>query len=173
MAENPLPIIAFAGYSGSGKTTLLTALVSELCRRGRRPALIKHAHCGFDMDRPGKDSHRLREAGAGQVMVVSEKRWALLVEAPAEGEIPLRERARAIDPAQSDLILAEGFRQAPVPKILVHRSGSGKPLPDWNDDHLLAVVTDAPETAPEGVPIFGLDEVPRLAGFLEEQLGKY
>ncbi len=172
MAESPLPIIAFAGYSGSGKTTLLVELVAELRHRGRMPALIKHAHCGFDMDRPGKDSHRLREAGAGQVMVVSERRWALLVENPTDGEIPLHERAKAIDSARAEFILAEGFRQAPVPKILVHRAGSGKPVPEWDDPELLAVVTDSPEVVPPGVMVFGLEESERLADFLESYIAR-
>ena len=113
-------IFGLAGWSGSGKTTLLTALIPELVRRGVRVSTIKHAHHEFDIDRPGKDSWLHRQAGASEVMVASPRRFALMHELRGAPEPTLRELLARMAPA--DLVLVEGFKRAPHPKLEVHRS---------------------------------------------------
>lgn len=131
------------GASGSGKTTLIAALLPELRGRGLVVSTIKHAHHGFDLDKPGKDSWTHRQAGASEVMLVSGGRWALMREA-TEGECALGALLARMAPA--DLVLVEGFRASAIPKLEVHRAATGKP-PYWpHDASILAVVTDQPET---------------------------
>ena len=135
-----MKVLGLVGWSGSGKTTLLTALLPLFRARGLSVSTVKHAHHGFDMDRPGKDSHRHREAGAAEVLVVSGPRWALLHEvAGPEPSLPTL-LARM---TQVDLVLVEGFKTHPYPKIEVHRPGLGKP-PIWpGQPDVVAVATDA------------------------------
>lgn len=131
------------GWSGSGKTTLITTLIPLLRARGLSVSTIKHAHTGFDMDRPGKDSHRHREAGAEEVVVASGNRWALLHEA---GGLEVRLDDLLLRMAEVDMVLVEGFRSHPYSKIEVHRPSLGEP-PIWpNHPDILAVATDAPLT---------------------------
>ena len=119
-------IFGLAGWSGSGKTTLLTAVIPELVARGLKVSTIKHAHHEFDIDRPGKDSWRHRQAGAGEVMVASSRRWAIMHELRGAPEPTLEELAAHMSPA--DLLLVEGWKRHPHPKIEVHRPSLGKPL---------------------------------------------
>lgn len=131
--------LGIVGWSGSGKTTLITALLPILRARGLSVSTIKHVHSGFDMDRPGKDSFRHREAGAHEVMVVAANRWALLHEVagpePSLNDLLLRL-------TEVDLVLVEGFKSYPFSKIEVHRPSFGKP-PIWPDEKdILAVATD-------------------------------
>jgi molybdopterin-guanine dinucleotide biosynthesis protein B len=136
-------VIGFAGWSGSGKTTLLTAVLPLLRADGLSLSTVKHAHHGFDMDRPGKDSFRHREAGAREVLVVGGARWALLHEAHAEDAEPTLEALLA-RLAPVDLVLVEGFKTYPYPKIEVYRAGLGKP-PIWpGQADIVAVASDAP-----------------------------
>lgn len=129
------------GASGSGKTMLITALLPELRGRGLTVSTIKHAHHGFDLDRPGKDSWLHRAAGASEVMLVSGGRWALLREA-TEDDCALDALLARMAPA--DLVLVEGFRDGAIPKLEVHRAATGKP-PYWPDDKsIVAVATDEP-----------------------------
>jgi molybdopterin-guanine dinucleotide biosynthesis protein B len=134
-------VLGLVGWSGSGKTTLLVALLPLLRARGLRVSTIKHAHAGFDMDRPGKDSFRHRAAGAHEVLVAGAGRWALLHE--IEGEAPpLPALLARLDPV--DLVLVEGFKTHPYPKLEVHRPALGKP-PIWPaQPGILAVATDDP-----------------------------
>ena len=118
-----MQILGLAGWSGSGKTTLLTALLPLLTARGLRVSTVKHAHHGFDLDQPGKDSWRHREAGAHEVMIASSRRWALLHE--NEGEEPsLAALLARLSPV--DLVLVEGFKSYPHPKLEVHRPALGR-----------------------------------------------
>jgi molybdopterin-guanine dinucleotide biosynthesis protein B len=136
-------VIGFAGWSGSGKTTLLTAVMPLLRAQGLRLSTVKHAHHGFDMDRPGKDSFRHREAGAREVLVVGGSRWALLHEARPEAAEPTLEALLA-RLAPVDLVLVEGFKTYPYPKIEVFRAALGKP-PIWpGQADIVAVASDAP-----------------------------
>lgn len=133
-------VLGIVGWSGSGKTTLLTSLLAHLRTAGLRVSTVKHAHSGFDMDRPGKDTYRHREAGAHEVLVATATRWALLHEV-AGPEPRLPDLLQRMDPV--DLILVEGFKSHPYPKLEVHRPSLGKP-PIWPDQpDVVAVATDA------------------------------
>jgi molybdopterin-guanine dinucleotide biosynthesis protein B len=132
--------LALVGWSGSGKTTLLTALLPLLAARGLAVSTIKHAHHGFDIDRPGKDSFRHRAAGAREVLVASEHRWALLHETLGE-DWTLESLLARLAPV--DLVLVEGFKSGPCAKLEVHRAALGKP-PLWpGRADILAVASDA------------------------------
>ena len=134
-------VLGIVGWSGSGKTTLLVALLPLLRAQGLRVSTIKHTHHGFDMDRPGKDTYRHREAGAREVLVASSTRWALLHE--IQGEEPtLPYLLTKLEPV--DLVLVEGFKAHPFPKLEVHRPSLGKP-PIWPDAlDIVAVASDEP-----------------------------
>ncbi len=135
-----MKVLGLAGWSGSGKTTLLTAMLPLLRARGLRVSTVKHAHHGFDMDRPGKDSYRHREAGAHEVLVASGARWALLheLDGPEPGLESLLARLSPVD-----LVLVEGFKTSDYPKLEVHRPALGQP-PIWPGRRdIVAVVSDA------------------------------
>ncbi|HEU4588191.1 MAG TPA: molybdopterin-guanine dinucleotide biosynthesis protein B [Gemmatimonadales bacterium] len=140
------PVIGFVGASGSGKTTLIVRILPLLRAEGLRVAVLKHAHGGFDMDRPGKDSYRVREAGASEVLIASRARWAHLGELDDElEEPPFRALLERFDPARVDLVLAEGFAREAYPKIEVYRPALGEPPRCWpGDPTVIAVATDAP-----------------------------
>ena len=134
-----MKVLGIVGWSGSGKTTLLEALLPLLRAQGLTVSTIKHTHHGFDMDRPGKDTYRHREAGAQEVLVASGTRWALLHE--IQGEEPtLPYLLTKLEPV--DLVLVEGFKAHPFPKLEVHRPALGKP-PIWPDEpDVVAVASD-------------------------------
>lgn len=133
-------VIGFAGFSGSGKTTLLEKVIPLLTARGLRIAVIKHAHHKFDIDKPGKDSFRHREAGAGEVLVVSGYRWALMHELVNEAEPSLEELCGRLSPC--DLVVVEGYKYSEIPKFEVHRSVTGHPHLYPEDANIIALVTD-------------------------------
>src|SRR5512139_4205730 len=114
----------FAGWSGSGKTTLIERLIPSFVARGLRVSLIKHAHHSFDVDQPGKDSHRHRHAGAGEVLVTSSRRWVLMHELRGEAEPTMEELIGRMSPC--DLLLVEGFKRAAIPKLEVYREVVGE-----------------------------------------------
>ncbi|KAA3655407.1 MAG: molybdopterin-guanine dinucleotide biosynthesis protein B [Proteobacteria bacterium] len=145
-ADTTLKVFGIAGYSGSGKTTLIEKLIPEIKSRGLTVSVIKHAHHGFDLDRPGKDSWRHREAGAEEVLMLSSGRWVLMHELRGAPEPTLDQQLAILSPC--DLVLIEGFKAAPVPKVEVYRPANGKP-PLWTDNpHVVAVATDAPTDTP-------------------------
>jgi len=159
--------IGIVGWSGSGKTTLITALLPILRARDLSVSTIKHVHSGFDMDRPGKDSFRHREAGAHEVMVVAGGRWALLHEAtgPAPSLNDLLFRM-----AEVDLVLVEGFKSFPLSKIEVHRPSLGKP-PIWPDEKdILAVATDEVLSGCDRV-VLPLNRPDRIANWVLRLIG--
>ena len=160
-------IFGLAGWSGSGKTTLLTAVIPELTARGLTVSTIKHAHHEFDIDRPGKDSWRHRQAGAGEVMIASSRRWALMHELRGEAEPSLDDLAAKMSPA--DLLLVEGWKRHPHPKIEVHRPALGKPLIYPDDPHVVAIAADEALAAP--IPLLPLGDAPAVAEFIYEHLG--
>lgn len=135
-----LPIIGITGYSGSGKTTLLEKLLPLLQQQGLRVAVIKHSHHNTQVDKEGKDSWRMKEAGASQVIMACDNRWVLMTETPVE-PVSLKYLAQQFDPNLTDLILVEGFKQEPIPKILLHRQQMTKPLTEI-DENVLALATD-------------------------------
>jgi len=144
-------VIGLAGWSGSGKTTLAERLIASLTGRGFGVATIKHAHHHFDADVPGKDSHRHRTAGARQVLVSSALRSVLFAEHGADGDRPLDDLLAALAPA--DIVLVEGFKREPIPKIEIHRAAIGKPALWPDDPWIFAVATDGNALAPEAPDI--------------------
>ena len=136
------PVLGFAAYSGTGKTTLLIELLPLLKDKGIRVAMIKHAHHNFDIDKPGKDSYELRRAGADQVLIASNYRRALMMEAPEGAEPELEELVAALKLDTVDLVLVEGFRHLPFPKIELYRPSLGKDLIYPKDSSVIAIATD-------------------------------
>lgn len=156
-----------AGYSGSGKTTLLESLIPCLTARGLRVSLIKHTHHDFDIDRPGKDSYRLREAGCTEVMLLSNRRWALMHELRGDAEPSLADQLAILSPC--DLVLVEGYKHSDMDKLEVHRPAVGKPLiyPD-PEGRIVAVASDVALELP--VPCLALADVPVIARFILRHL---
>ncbi|GAA0518518.1 molybdopterin-guanine dinucleotide biosynthesis protein MobB [Tatumella terrea] len=144
-----LPILGISAGSGTGKTTLLKKLIPLLQQQGIRPGLIKHTHHQMDIDYPGKDSYELRKAGAGQVMVASRERWALMSETPQDPP-ELTELARHMSQETLDIILVEGFRQEPIPKLVLWRNGCTGTPHALIDEYTLALVSDTPT---DGLPV--------------------
>lgn len=167
-----LPVVGFVGASGSGKTTLITRVLPLLRAEGLRVGVLKHAHCGFDMDRPGKDSYRVRESGATEVLIASRSRWAHLAELEGDlAEPPFRELLARFDPVRVDLVLAEGFAREAYPKIEVHRPALGEPPRCWPADPMvIAVATDAPLAVRRPVERLDLDAPAQVAAFLLKRL---
>jgi molybdopterin-guanine dinucleotide biosynthesis protein B len=159
----PMRVIGLAGWSGAGKTTLLSRLIPALIGQGLSVSTLKHAHHAFDVDRPGKDSHTHRIAGASEVLVASARRWALMHELRDEPEPGLAELLRKLSPV--DLVIVEGFKRERHRKLEVHRLANGKP-PLWpHDPGIVAVATDAP--ALDGAPLrLHLDDHAGIATFL-------
>ena len=155
-------IIGFAGYSGSGKTTLLEKLIPLLTTQGLRVAVIKHAHHDFDIDKPGKDSYRHRQAGASEVMIINAQRWALMHELRDEIEPSLEELCAKFSPC--DLILAEGYKHASMPKLEVHRTETGHERLYPSDPRIIAVVTDSKEAFP--LPVLDINNPGDVAAFI-------
>ena len=162
-----MKVFGFAAYSGNGKTTLIENLIPLLAGRGLKVSVIKHAHHAFDVDQPGKDSYRHRQAGAVEVLVSSAARWALMHELRGQGEPALAHLLQSLSPC--DLVLVEGFKQEPIPKIEVHLAAAGTPLLFPEDPWIVALVTDAP--IPAGLPVFGLNDYAAIAGFVVRHLG--
>jgi molybdopterin-guanine dinucleotide biosynthesis protein B len=158
-----MKIFGFAGWSGSGKTTLMTALIPELVARGISVSTIKHAHHAFDVDQPGKDSWRHREAGATEVLVSSERRWALIHELRDAPEPTLDALVAHLSPV--DLLLVEGFKRHPHPKIEVYRAALGKPLIYPDDAFVVAIASDA-RLLEAPLPWLPLDDPPAVARFI-------
>ena len=156
-------IFGLAGWSGSGKTTLLTALIPELVSRGITVSTLKHAHHTFDVDHPGKDSWRHRQAGAREVMISSQNRWALMHELRGAAEPTFEELVRRMSPV--DLLLVEGFKHHPHPKMEVYRPSLGKPLLHPEDPLVVAIASD--EVLPElSLPWLPLSDISAVATFI-------
>ena len=164
------PIVGFAAISGSGKTTLLLKLIPLLRARGLRIGLIKRAHHSFDTDKPGKDSYELRKAGASQVLVGSDNRWALVVENEVPTEPTLAALLRNLHTDTLDLILVEGFKFDPIPKIEVHRPSLGQPLLAEGDPHVVAVATDDRDFVRVDLPVLDLNCPDQVADFICQRL---
>ena len=157
-----MKIFGFAGWSGSGKTTLIEQLIPRFVKRGLKVSMIKHAHHSFDVDQPGKDSYRHRQAGCSEVMVVSDRRWVIMHELRGEPEPSLEDQIGRISPC--DLLLVEGHKHHPLPKLEVWRSENGKPLLHREDEHIVAIASDiALETK---LPRFDLDDYDEIGDFI-------
>ncbi|MEQ8665653.1 MAG: molybdopterin-guanine dinucleotide biosynthesis protein B [Rhodospirillales bacterium] len=156
------------GWSGSGKTTLLTQLLPKLIEYGLTVSTMKHTHHAFDIDKPGKDSHNHRMAGAMEVMVTSSNRWALMHELRGEPEPDVETMLAKMSPV--DLVLIEGFKSHRHAKMEVYRPSLGKPLLAATDDTVVAVATNEPLEAMH-VPILDLDNVDEVARFILDFVG--
>src|SRR3989338_3093896 len=164
-----VPLLGFCAYgSGIGKTTLLTNLIPVLVLHGIRLSVIKHAHHTFDIDHPGKDSYRLREAGAVQMLLGSKNRWALITERSrtdeGEREIGLCDLLPHMDTTQVDLILVEGFKQEPIPKIEVYRPSLDRPLLADIAPHVIAVASDG--VVESNLPVLDLNDPIAISEFV-------
>jgi molybdopterin-guanine dinucleotide biosynthesis protein B len=156
-------IIGLAGWSGSGKTTLITKLIPRLIARGVKVSTLKHAHHGFDLDKPGKDSFMHRAAGATEVIISSSTRWAILHELRGEPEWDLRDLVGKMSAV--DLVLVEGFKRDAFPKLEIHRAANGKPLIAPDDPHIVAIACDT--ALPDAkVPVVDLNDTEAIADLL-------
>ncbi len=162
-----MKVIGIAGYSGSGKTTLIEKVIPVLVRHGLRVSLIKHAHHEFDVDQPGKDSYRHRHAGCSEVLVSSSKRWALMHELRGAAEPALQDQLKHFSPC--DLVIVEGYKNEPMPKIEVHRRTGHTPLLHPEDPDVVAIATDEPLDTP--LPQVDLDDPEDVARFIMQHLG--
>jgi len=162
-----MKVFGFAGWSGSGKTTLIEQLIPRFVLQGMSVSLIKHAHHQFDIDRPGKDSYRHRHAGCTEVMVTSDVRWALMHELRGESEHTLEQQIERMAPV--DLLLVEGWKSQPLPKLEVYREANGKPLLFPGDGHIVAIASDVPvETK---LPRFEIGDYDGIAQHVLESTG--
>ncbi|MBL4294235.1 bifunctional molybdopterin-guanine dinucleotide biosynthesis adaptor protein MobB/molybdopterin molybdotransferase MoeA [Vibrio fluvialis] len=164
-----LPLLGFAAYSGTGKTTLLEALVPKLTAAGLRLGILKHAHHNFDVDKPGKDSYRLRKAGASQMLIASRNRFALMTETP-DAEAEFDYLLQRFDAQQLDVILVEGCKNIAFPKIELHRAKVGKPWLYPNDDNIIAIAAD--ETVASSLPQMNINDLDAIAKFVLDYVGK-
>jgi molybdopterin-guanine dinucleotide biosynthesis protein B len=156
----------FAGWSGSGKTTLIEKLLPLFVARGLRVSLLKHAHHTFDVDQPGKDSYRHRRAGASEVLVTSSRRWALMHELRGAKEPTFEEQVKHLSPC--DLLIVEGFKFAPIPKLEVWRAVTGEGLLHPNDANIIGIASDSPvETK---LPVLDLNDHQKIAAFILSHL---
>lgn len=162
-----MKVFGFAGYSGSGKTTLIEQLIPRLIGKGLRVSVLKHAHHSFDVDKPGKDSYRHREAGAAEVVVTSNQRWVLMHDLRGAPEPGLHEQLKHFSPC--DLILVEGYKRESIPKLEIHRRSIGEPLLHPHDANIVAIATDEPLTAP--LPVLDLNNYDAITAFLIQHLG--
>lgn len=163
-----IPLLGFCAHSGTGKTTLLTDLIPLLTGRGLHLAVVKHAHHSFDIDHPGKDSWALRKAGAEQVLVASRRRFALIREASADTreEPRLADLLPWVDTRDLDVVLVEGFKREPIPKIELHRPALGSPLIHTDDPHVIAVASDAPVVLARELPLLDLNRPDLILAFV-------
>ena len=161
-----MKVIGFSGYSGSGKTTLVEQLIARLRLAGQRVSVVKHAHHDFDIDHPGKDSWRHRQAGAFEIVIASNRRLAKIREFEVQGEPTAHQLlAELVD---CDWALVEGFKHADLLKIEVWRASTGRPVQYPHDPYVVAIATDSPDRlpVPTGLPLFDLNAPDAIAEFL-------
>lgn len=177
--NSPVPLLGFAAYSGTGKTTLLEQLLPVLSQMGIRVAMIKHSHHDFEIDQVGKDSYRLRKAGAQQMLLASAYRTALITEKEGQHEPHLSDLIQQIDTSAIDIILVEGFRHVPFPKIELHRPSLQKDLLFPHDNSIIAIACDQ-ITAPleqqlelTQIPCLALNNTKKMAQFIQQYLEQY
>lgn len=165
--QSSIPLIGFAAFSGTGKTTLLRQLIPALKSKGLTIAVIKHAHHNFDIDIPGKDSYEIRQAGAQQVLVSSNRLMALMEVQETELHDPsLAELIPRLDSSHLDLILVEGFKHENIPKIELYRPSLGKPLLYCDDSNIIAIASDTPLNLDTAIDQLDLNNIDEMALYL-------
>lgn len=167
-------VVAFAGYSGSGKTTLVESLIPALKLRGLRVSVVKHAHHSFDIDQPGKDTWRHRQAGAFEVVVASDNRLALIREFEQPRALSVHHLIAELYEGV-DWVLVEGFKSSDLLKVEVWRADSGKPVRYPDDDFVVAIATDSPDRLPQTTlrPVLDLNDADAVAGWLIENRDRF
>jgi len=166
----PIPILGFAAYSGTGKTTLLEALLPKLTEAGLRIGMLKHAHHNFDVDKEGKDSYRLRKAGASQMLISSRNRFALMTETP-EAESEFEYLLTRFDTDKLDVILVEGCKNIAFPKIELHREVVGKPWLYPSDDNIIAIAADSKVTG-SALPQMNINDLDAISAFVVDYVAR-
>lgn len=164
IASIKTPVVGFAAFSGTGKTTLLRELIPLLRQRGLRLGLIKHSHHAFEVDRPGKDSYVLRKAGAAQLVVASARRSAVMHQHATN--LALEDFLPQFDDGELDLILVEGYKHYPIPKIELHRPKLGHPVLARDDPNVVAIASDAPLFKPLALPLLYLNDPAEIVDFI-------
>jgi molybdopterin-guanine dinucleotide biosynthesis protein B len=169
-----MKVIGFAGYSGSGKTTLVERLIPVLKLRGQRVSVVKHAHHSFDIDHPGKDSWRHREAGAFEVVLASNRRLALVREFEEPSEPSVHQLIAELN-ASADWVLVEGFKDSDLPKIEVWRASTSKPARYMDDDFIVAIATDSPDQLPQStaLDVLDLNDADAVADWMMRYAGRF
>jgi molybdopterin-guanine dinucleotide biosynthesis adapter protein len=160
-------VYGITGWKNTGKTTLTERLVAHMTAQGLRVSTVKHAHHDTEIDHPGRDSFRHRQAGAGQVIVASPARWALMTELRGAPEPPLADLLAHLAPC--DLVLVEGYKTAPHPKVEAHRAATGRGLLAPGNATIRAIASDTPLDHP--LPRFDLDDIPGVAAFILAEVG--
>ena len=164
MTKSSIPLIGFSAFSGTGKTTLLKQVIPLLKQKELRVAVIKHAHHHFDLDQPGKDSFELRKAGADKTIICTTTRMAVITEFPTpDAEPPLQDIIDSIDTESFDLILVEGYKHLPFPKIELHRKSVGKPYLYQQDPNIIAIACDAELPHPTDITVLDINDVEGIA----------
>lgn len=169
-----MKVVGFAGFSGAGKTMLVESLIPLLRLQGQRVSVIKHAHHSFDIDHPGKDSWRHRQAGASEVLLASSQRLALLREYEQTAEPEMGQLIAQLD-ARVDWVLVEGFKDSDLPKVEVWRPQTGKPVRYPEDAQVVAIATDSPAAlpVPPRCPVLDLNQPAAIAAWLLAQSHRF
>jgi molybdopterin-guanine dinucleotide biosynthesis protein B len=167
-------VVAFAGYSGSGKTTLVESLIPALKLRGLRVSIVKHAHHKFDIDHPGKDTYRHRQAGAFEVVVASDTRLAMIREFEQPAELSVHHLIAELYDGV-DWVLVEGYKSSDLLKVEVWRAASGKPVRYPDDDFVVAIATDSPQDMPQATlrPVLPLNDPEAIAQWLIDNQDRF
>ncbi len=160
------PVLGFAAYSGTGKTTLMSKVIPLLSEGGLRVGVIKHAHHTFEIDHPGKDSYKLRKAGAAQMLVASRNRWALVVDEEQDDDPQLDDLIPRLDTHSIDLILVEGFKHSSIPKIEIYRQSCRRPLQCLKDSSIIAVAADSVRPMKVVIPWLDLNQPDQVAAYI-------
>lgn len=169
-----MKVVGFAGYSGSGKTTLVERLIPALKSRGLRVSVVKHAHHNFDIDHPGKDTWRHREAGAFEVVAASDRRLALMREFEKPSQLTVHHLLAELYEGV-DWVLVEGFKSSNLLKVEVWRADSGQPVRYPDDDFVVAIATDSADRLPQETlrPVLDLNDPDAIAGWLEQNRDRF
>ncbi|MDB5878667.1 MAG: putative molybdopterin-guanine dinucleotide biosynthesisadapter protein [Variovorax sp.] len=173
-----MKVVGFAGYSGAGKTTLVEKLIPVLKQQGQRVSVVKHAHHRFDIDHPGKDTYRHREAGAFEVVVASDRRLALIREFERPAELSVHDLIAELDNAV-DWVLVEGFKHSDLPKIEVWRQAQAgdatRPLRYVDDARVVGIATDVPEALPQptSLPVFDVNDAGAVVRWLQDNAERF